>query len=145
MFERFNEDARRALFFAHYEARQLGSISVETEHLLLRLILAPTGVMSAVFTRMRLPLELLRRDVKNWAKPGQQVALNVELPFSAQAKRVMHQHAVTEADRLGHNNIGVEHLLLGILNEEGCVAASVLTAHGTRLDTCREEIVQARK
>jgi len=143
MFERFNQGARRALFVARYEASRHGSLSIETEHLLLGLIQEPPGVMSLVFARTRVPLELIRQEIESRTNLRQKVAISVDIPFSAETKRVI-QHAVIEADRLGHNNIGAEHLLLGILNEEGCIAASVLTAKGMRLDTGREGVVQAR-
>jgi ATP-dependent Clp protease ATP-binding subunit ClpC len=71
------------------------------------------------------------------------VATSVEIPFSAEAKRVF-RHAAAEADRVDHDNIDVEHLLLGILHEEECIAASVLAAKGMCLDTGREAVMRAR-
>lgn len=100
-------------------------------------------MMSLVFARTRLPLEIIRQEIEKRTKSRQKVAVSVDIPFSAETKRVI-EHAVTEADRLGHNNIGAEHLLLGILHEQGCIAASVLIAQGMRLDTGREGVVQAR-
>ena len=64
MFERFNQGARRALFVARYEAFQHGSLSIETDHLLLGLIQEPPGVMSLVFARTRLPLEIIRQEIE---------------------------------------------------------------------------------
>jgi len=144
MFERYTEAARRALFFARYESSQLGSISIETEHLLLGLIHEPTGaVTSLMFQRTNLSLEAIRQEVKSRSMFREKVAASVEIPFGAETKRVL-QQAAAEADRLGHRDIDTEHLLLGILHEEGCIAASVLTKNGMRLEALREGVVQAR-
>jgi enamine deaminase RidA (YjgF/YER057c/UK114 family) len=144
MFERYNGSARRALFFARYEASQLGSLSIETEHLLLGLIREPTQVTELVLARTPLPLDTIRKDVENRTASREKVATSVEIPFSADTKQIL-QLAAAEADRLGHSDIGTEHLLLGILQEGRCVAASVLTAHGMHLDSTRDAVVQARR
>jgi enamine deaminase RidA (YjgF/YER057c/UK114 family) len=141
MFERYTEGARRALFFARYEASQFGSISIETEHLLLGLIREPSKVIGLVFTHI--PLEETRREIERLSRLREKVSTAVEIPFSAETKRVL-QYAAAEADRLMHDDISTEHLLLGILQEERCVAASVLVKQGMRLSTAREAVVQAR-
>jgi enamine deaminase RidA (YjgF/YER057c/UK114 family) len=147
MFERYTEHARRALFFARYEASQLGSLSIETEHLLLALIRQlrgkQDGLTSHVFARARLSLEDIRKEIEGRAVFRERVATSVEMPFSAETKRVL-QYTAEEADRLLHNHICIEHVLLGILREERSVAASVLMKKGMRLDTVREDIVQLR-
>src|SRR6266853_1074682 len=141
MFERYTERARRVLFFARYEARQLGSISIETEHLLLGLIREGKGLTSRIFARSHLSLENIRKEIEGRTVFREKVSTSVELPFSAETKRVL-QFAAEEADRLLHNYIGTEHLLLGILREERSVAASILMEKGMRLNTVREDIVQ---
>src|ERR671919_4192 len=124
MFERYTERARRVLFFARYEASQLGSISIETEHLLLGLIREGKGLTSRIFARSHLSLESIRKEIEGRTVFREKVSTSVEIPFSAETKRVL-QFAAEEADRLLHNYIGTEHLLLGILREERSVAAIV--------------------
>src|SRR6267378_2231253 len=141
MFERYTERARRVLFFARYEASQLGSISIETEHLLLGLIREGKGLTSRIFARSHLSLENIRKEIEGRTVFREKVSTSVEIPFSAETKRVL-QYAAEEADRLLHNYIGTEHLLLGILREERSVAASILMEKGMRLHTVREDIVQ---
>src|SRR5436190_1478890 len=141
MFERYTERARRVLFFARYEASQLGSISIETEHLLLGLIREGKGLTSRIFARSHLSLESIRKEIEGRTVFREKVSTSVEIPFSAETKRVL-QFAAEEADRLLHNYIGTEHLLLGILREERSVAASILVEKGMRLNTVREDIVQ---
>src|ERR671930_225334 len=141
MFERYTERARRVLFFARYEASQLGSISIETEHLLLGLIREGKGLTSRIFARSHLSLENIRKEIEGRTVFREKVSTSVEIPFSAETKRVL-QFAAEEADRLLHNYIGTEHLLLGILREERSVAASIRLEKGMRLHTVREDIVQ---
>ena len=141
MFERYTERARRVLFFARYEASQLGSISIETEHLLLGLIREGKGLTSRIFARSHLSLENIRKEIEGRTVFREKVSTSVEIPFSAETKRVL-QFAAEEADRLLHNYIGTEHLLLGILREERSVAASILMEKGMRLNTVRDDIVQ---
>src|SRR5262245_48910779 len=125
MFERYTERARRVLFFARYEASQLGSISIETEHLLLGLIREGKGLTSRIFARSNLSLDNSRKDNEGRKVCPEQASTSVELPFSAETKRVL-QFAAEEADRLPHTYSGTEHLLLGILREERSVAATIL-------------------
>jgi ATP-dependent Clp protease ATP-binding subunit ClpC len=141
MFERYTEEARRSLFFARYEASQLGSLSIETEHLLLGLIREGKALTSRVSARSHLSLEDIRKDIEGRTVFREKVAGSVEIPFSTETKRVL-QLAAEEADRLKHHDIGPEHLLLGILREEPSVAASILTARGLSLDRVREDIVK---
>jgi ATP-dependent Clp protease ATP-binding subunit ClpC len=141
MFERYTERARRVLFFARYEATQLGSTSIETEHLLLGLIREGKGLTSRIFARSHLSLESIRKEIEGRTVFREKVSTSVEIPFSAETKRVL-QYAAEEADRLLHTYIGTEHLLLGILREERSVAASILYEKGMRLSSVRDDIVQ---
>ena len=140
MFERYTERARRVLFFARYEASQLGSISIETEHLLLGLIREGKGLTSRIFARSNLSLENIRKQIEGRTVFREKVSTSVEIPFSGETKRLL-QFAAEEADRLLHNYIGTEHLLLGILREERSIAASILMEKGMRLSSVREHIV----
>ena len=141
MFERYTERARRVLFFARYEASQLGGITIETEHLLLGLFREGKGMTGRIFARVHLSLENVRKEIEDRAVFHEKVSTSGEIPFSAGMKRVL-GFAAEEADRLRHNYIGTEHLLLGILREERSVAATILMDKGMRLNTVREDIVQ---
>src|SRR4029453_14460782 len=120
---RYTESARRSLFFARYEASQLGAFSIETEHLLLGLV--RDGSVLPLLTQI--PLERLREDLESHRRSPERTPKPVEIPFAPSAKRSL-QFAAEEADRLRHNYIGTEHLLLGLLREEQSVAASALAA-----------------
>ena len=141
MFERYTERARRVLFFARYEATQMGSTSIETEHLLLGLIREGKGLTSRIFARSHLSLDSIRKEIEGRTVFREKVSTSVEIPFSSDTKRVL-QFAAEEADRLLHTYIGTEHLLLGLLREERSVAASILYEKGMRLSNVREDIVQ---
>src|ERR1700722_7241111 len=141
MFERYTERARRVLFFARYEASQLGSVSIETEHLLLGLIREGKGLTSRIFARSHLSLENIRKEIEGRTVFREKVSTSVEIPFSAETKRVL-QFAAEMADRRPATYMATEHLLLGILREERSVAASILMEKGMRLNTVREDIVQ---
>ena len=84
MFERYTERARRVLFFARYEASQLGSISIETEHLLLGLIREGKGLTSRIFARSHLSLETIRKEIEGRTVFREKVSTSVEIPFSAE-------------------------------------------------------------
>jgi ATP-dependent Clp protease ATP-binding subunit ClpC len=140
MFERYTERARRVLFFARYEASQLGSMSIETEHLLLGLIREGKGLTSRIFARSHLALENIRKEIEGRTIFREKVSTSVEIPFSPETQRVL-QFSAGEADRLLHNYIGTEHLLLGILREDRSAAAALLSEKGMKLNTVREDIV----
>src|SRR5262245_26086800 len=141
MFERYTEQARRALFFARYEAFQRGSPEIGTEHLLLALFRDEQSVTARVFARAGLSLAEIHQQVD--ARTSQHALLSdsSEVPFSTDAKRVL-RDAAEEADRLLHNRVGTEHLLLGLLREERCTGAAILNQLGLRLATVRDQIVQ---
>ena len=141
MFERYTESARRALFFARYEVTQLGGTSIETEHLLLGLIRENKGIVARILARSQVSPNDIRKEVESRSVLRQKIATSAEIPFGAEMKRVL-QFAAEEADRLGHSEIGPEHLLLGLLREEGSVAASLLTTLGLRLDEVRQTTVR---
>ncbi len=141
MFERYTERARRVLFFARYEASQLGNITIETEHLLLGLIREGKGLTSRIFARAHFSLESIRKEIEGRSVFHEKVSTSIEIPFGIEAKRVL-QFAADEASQLSHSYIGTEHLLLGILCEEQSVAASILMEKGMRLQTVREDILQ---
>jgi uncharacterized protein (TIGR03435 family) len=141
MFERLTEPARRVLFFAREEASQLGSVRIDAEHLLLGLIREGKGLTNRFFADAGIAPDDIRHDVIRRVPARSKTSTSMEIPFSAAAQRAL-QHSADEAERLAHDYLGTEHLLLGLLNEHGSVAADVLTSHGLRLDRVREQIVK---
>ena len=141
MFERYTERARRALFFARYEAFQRGSPDIETEHLLLALFRDEESVTARVFARAGLSLAEIQRQVDARTSQHAPVSDSREAPFSNEARRVL-RYAAQEADRLLHNRIGTEHLLLGLFREERSTGAAILNELGLRLATVRDQIVE---
>src|SRR6266511_1056198 len=140
MFERYTERARRVIFFARYEASQLGSNSIETEHLLLGLIREGKGLTSRIFSKSHLSMESIRKEIEGRALYRDKVSTSVDIPLSPESKRVL-GYAAEEAERLIHNYIGTEHVLLGLMREEKSVAAGILGEKGMRLAAVREDIV----
>jgi uncharacterized protein (TIGR03435 family) len=141
MFERFTQQARRVLFFARYEASQLGSINIDPEHLLLGLIHESLGLTGRLLADAGIALDDIRDEVLRRVGVQTKISTSAEIPFSAAAKRVL-QHTADEAGGLRHGYIGTEHLLLGLLREQGSIAADVLMSRGLRLGALREQIVE---
>ena len=104
MFERYNESARRALFFARYEASQIGTLEITPEHLLFGLIREGKGLFRRIFDDAGISLEALRLDLEREMARGETLATSVEIPFSRSARRAL-ELAAEEADRLLHNDI----------------------------------------
>jgi diguanylate cyclase (GGDEF)-like protein len=141
MFERYTERARRVIFFARYEASQFGSTTIETEHLLLGLIREDKNLMNR-FLPDSSSTESIRKEIEGRATIREKVSTSIDLPLSNECKRIV-AYAAEEAERLSHWHIGAEHLLLGILHEDKCVAAEILREHGLQLDVVREEVARS--
>ena len=141
VFERYTERARRVIFFARYEASQLGAHSIQTEHVLLGLIREGKGLTQRLLNRGSVRMEEVRRQVEGRCRYGDQVSTTVEMPLSPEVKRVL-ALAQDEAEQLGHSYTGTEHLLLGLLREDTATAAEVLRENGLTLPFLREEIVR---
>jgi bifunctional UDP-N-acetylglucosamine pyrophosphorylase/glucosamine-1-phosphate N-acetyltransferase len=140
MFERYTEKARRVIFFGRYEASQLGSPFIETEHLLLGLMREDMA-LTLRFLRAHASVESVRKQINEHTVIGEKVSSSVDLPFSNESKRVL-AYAAEEAQRLGHRDIGTEHLLLGLLREEKCFAAQMLKERGVKLEQIRDELAR---
>src|SRR3954463_433122 len=141
MFERYTERARRVIFFARYEASQFGSTTIETEHLLLGLIREDKNLTNR-FLRNSSSIESIRKEIEGRTTIREKVSTSIDLPLSNECKRIL-AYAAEEAERLNHRHIGTEHLLLGILREEKCVAAEILHERGLRLNAIREELARS--
>jgi ATP-dependent Clp protease ATP-binding subunit ClpC len=138
MFERYTEKARRVIFFARYEASQFGSPSIETEHLLLGLMREDKSLTNR-FLRSHSSIESIRKEIEGRTLIREKVSTSIDLPLSAECKRIL-AFAAEESERLRNRHIGTEHLLLGILREDKCVAAEILHERGLRLNVIREEL-----
>ena len=141
MFNRFTSRALQVLFYARFEASQLGSSAVEPEHILLGMLVQGKGLGSRILARTGGTLDDFRSDIVRRLTSREKVPESAEIPFSASCKRVL-QYASEEADRLLPNYIGTEHLLLGLLREERSIPAEVLAARGVRIEAVREAIVE---
>src|SRR5256712_219917 len=141
MFELYTERARRVIFFARYEASQFGSTTIETEHLLLGLIREDKNLTNR-FLRNHSSIESIRKEIEGRTTIREKVSTSIDLPLSNECKRIL-AYAAEEAERLNHRHIGTEHLLLGILREEKCVAAEILHERGLRLNAMREELARS--
>jgi ATP-dependent Clp protease ATP-binding subunit ClpC len=140
MFERYNGQARRVIFFARYAASQSVSPAIETEHLLLGLVreagpeFARLAPISLEDVRERIPRKILVESP----------SLRIQMPLSSECKRIL-GYSAEEANDLDHRYIGVEHLLLGILRENTCRAALVLSELGVQLEQVRLCVLQGTR
>jgi len=138
MFERYTEKARRVIFFARYEASQYGSPSIETEHLLLGLMREDKGLTNR-FLRSHSSIDSIKKEIEGRTVIREKVSTSIDLPLSAECKRIL-AYSADEAERLRHRHIGTEHLLLGLLREDKCLAAEILHERGLKLNVIREEL-----
>jgi ATP-dependent Clp protease ATP-binding subunit ClpC len=139
MFEHYTEKARRVIFFARYECCQFGSLSVETEHLLLGLLREDKALTNR-FLHSVDAVESIRQRVRAVTPVREKISTTVDLPLSDESARVL-AYATEEAERLNHRHIGTEHLLLGLLREENCLAASLLRESGLSIGQVRAELM----
>ncbi|MFQ5700910.1 MAG: ATP-dependent Clp protease ATP-binding subunit [Acidobacteriota bacterium] len=144
MFEKFTEKAKRVLFLARYEASQMGSRVIGTEHLLLGLLKEGEEVTREMFQRSNIALETLRAELEDIGPSREKVSTSVEIPFSEETKRAL-KYAEEEANRLLHSYVGSEHLLLGLLRVEHSTAARALQERGMELYAVREDTIAILK
>jgi len=140
MFERFTDRARRVVVVAQEEARQLNHNYIGTEHILLALIREGEGVAAKALEAMGISLSAVQGLVIEIIGRGQQTPSG-HIPFTPRAKKVL-ELSLREALQLGHNYIGTEHILLGLIREGEGVAANVLIRIGADLNRVREQVVQ---
>jgi hypothetical protein len=140
MFERFTERARNAVRLAQEEARRLGHASVGPEHLLLGLLGEPEGIGAKALVALGAFPDGLRAEVEEMVGRGEGAPTG-HVPFTPRAKKVL-ELSLREALQLGHNYIGTEHILLGLIREEQGVAARVLAGRGVELPAVRQEVVR---
>ena len=140
MFEKYNEKARRALFFARYEASKLGSKVIESEHILLGILREGEDVTREIFTRFNVKPDDVRREIEGDRVFVERVSSSQELPLSEESKKIL-AYASHEAESMMHPYVGTEHLLIGILRVDPCVASRLLAGHGFNLYGVREEAI----
>jgi ATP-dependent Clp protease ATP-binding subunit ClpC len=144
MFEKYNEKARRALFFARYEASKLGSRVIESEHILLGVLREGEDIIKEIFTRFNVKPEQIRRDVEGDRLFVDRISSSAELPLSEESKKIL-AYASHEAESMLHQYVGTEHLLIGIMRVESSTAARLLAAKGMNVYGVREETVAILK
>ena len=144
MFEKYNEKARRALFFARYEASKLGSRVIESEHILLGVLREGEEIIKEIFSRFNVKPEQIRREVEGDRLFVDRISSSAELPLSEESKKIL-AYAAHEAESMLHQYVGTEHLLIGILRVESSTAARILSAKGLNVYGVREETISILK
>ena len=142
MLERFTDQARRAVVLAEEEARMLDHNWIGTEHLLLGLIREGDGVAARALESLGISLQPVSQQVEEMTGRGQQVPAE-QIPFTPRSKKVL-ELSLRESLQLGHNYIGTEHILLGLIREGDGVAAQVLVKLGADLNRVREQVKLSR-
>jgi ATP-dependent Clp protease ATP-binding subunit ClpC len=140
MFERFTDRARRVVVLAQEEAKMLNHNYIGTEHILLGLIHEGEGVAAKALESLNISLDAVREQVQDIIGQGQQQPTG-HIPFTPRAKKVL-ELSLREALQLGHNYIGTEHILLGLIREGEGVAAQVLVKLGADLNRVRQQVIQ---
>jgi hypothetical protein len=140
MFERFTDRARRVVVMAQEEARMLNHNYIGTEHILLGLIREGEGVAAEALESLGISLDAVRQQVEEIIGLGQE-APSGHIPFTRRAKKVL-ELSLRESLQLGHNYIGTEHILLGLIREGDGVAAKVLVRLGADLNRVRQQVIQ---
>ena len=141
MFNRFTERARKVIILAKEEARRFNHDYIGTEHILLGLIREGEGVAAAVLQKIGVSLENIRLEVEKLVQPGPTTQIIGDIPFTPRAKKAL-ELAAEEARALGHNYIGTEHILLGLIREGEGIASQVLLNLGMDLNTVRNEVME---
>ncbi len=139
MFNRFTERARKVLVLAKEESRRFNHDYIGTEHILLGLIREGEGVACAVLQNIGMDLGRLRAEIEKLMSPGSTASVLGDIPFTPRAKKAL-ELATEEARGLGHNYIGTEHILLGLLREEEGIASQVLFSLGVDIKKAKNEI-----
>jgi ATP-dependent Clp protease ATP-binding subunit ClpC len=141
MFERFTDRARRVIVDAQNEARSLSHSYIGPEHILLGLINEGDGVGAKALEAMQISTDTVRGRIEEITGRGQAPPSTGHIPFTPRAKKVL-ELSLREALQLGHNYIGTEHILLGLIHEGDGVAAQVLVGLGVELDRTRQLVTQ---
>jgi ATP-dependent Clp protease ATP-binding subunit ClpC len=138
LFERYTEKARRVIFFARYEASEFGSSEIESEFLLLGLLRESEQVVTRWLGPGNWKI-IFREDIAKQVPPKSKFPTSVDLPLSNEAQDVL-RYAAEEAERMGHQHIGTEHLFLGLLREPESRVGRLLISHSINIAMVRETL-----
>jgi ATP-dependent Clp protease ATP-binding subunit ClpC len=141
VFDRFTGRAKQVVVLAQDEARALGHNYIGTEHILLGLLREEEGLAARVLESLDITVEEVRAQVKRLVGQGDEELVTGQIPFTPRAKKVL-ELALREALALGHNYIGTEHVLLGVVRESKGVAARILGDLGADAETVRNETIR---
>jgi ATP-dependent Clp protease ATP-binding subunit ClpC len=141
MFDKFTDRARKVMALAREEAKRFNHEYIGTEHILLGLVKEGSGVAANVLQNLDIDLKKIRLEIEKIVQTGPDLVSVGQLPFTPRVKKVL-EYAIEEARAMGHNYIGTEHQLLGLLREQEGVAAQVLLNLGVKLDDVREEVIE---
>jgi ATP-dependent Clp protease ATP-binding subunit ClpC len=140
MYERFTDRARKVMQLANQEAQRLNHQYIGTEHILLGLVKEGSGVAANVLKNLDIDLRKIRLEVEKIVQSGPDIVTIGKLPQTPRAKKVI-EYSIEEARNLNHNYVGTEHLLLGLLRENGGVAAEILGRLGLSTEKVREATI----
>ncbi|MGE3163792.1 MAG: ATP-dependent Clp protease ATP-binding subunit [Planctomycetota bacterium] len=141
MFDRFTDRARKVMALARKEAQRFNHDFIGTEHILLGLVQEGSGVAANVLKNLEVDGNKIRGEIEKHVQSGPSMVTMGQLPFTPRAKKVL-ELSQEEANELGHNYIGTEHLLLGLIRENDGVAAQVLMDLGIKLDDVKSEVLE---
>ncbi|MDR4497047.1 MAG: ATP-dependent Clp protease ATP-binding subunit [Candidatus Scalindua sp.] len=141
MFDKFTDRARKVMALAREEAKRFNHEYIGTEHILLGLVKEGSGVAANVLQNLDIDLKKIRLEVEKIVQSGPDLVSVGQLPFTQRVKKVL-EYSMEEAKAMGHNYIGTEHQLLGLLREQEGVAAQVLLNLGAKLEDVREEVIE---
>ena len=141
MFERFNENVRRALFFARYEASRAASHQIATEHVLFGMLREADETLVGLCESVEIDVRELRDELLEDTLALEPVSTSPDLPLAEETKKVL-AFSIHEAESMGHGRVGTEHLILGLLRIEESNAAKYLTARGFELYRLRDEVIR---
>ena len=137
----FTEHMRQLLAESRNEARRLKHEYVGTEHLLLSLIREEKGAAGTILTRLNADPAKIGQDIESVVRQGKAEVTHVDLPYTSRARKAL-ELSIAEANDLGHDHVGGEHLLLGLLREDKGIAAQVLNHAGVSLEAARTETIK---
>ena len=138
MFEKYTAKARKVIFFARFEVSELGAKSIDPEHLLLGLLREDQALITR-FLPAHISVDEIRKQVEKRVERGAKISTSVEIPLSDETKEAL-KYAADESQSLGHEQIGTEHLLLGMLRQQNSVAEGILSGSGVALSDVRHHV-----
>jgi ATP-dependent Clp protease ATP-binding subunit ClpC len=140
MYARFTDRARKVMQLANQEAQCMKREYIGSEHILLGLVSEGSGVAANVLKSLDVDLRKIRKQIETMVETGSDKAMAGTLPETPRAKKVL-AYTIEEARKLGHNYVGTEHLLLGLLRDPDCLAAQVLMSLGLKLEDVHQEVL----